>query len=286
MEKTAVLTDSNSGITQKQAEAWGIYVLPMPFTINEENYFEDIDLTQEAFYQRMETGAEISTSMPSIAAVTELWEELLEKYEEIVYIPMSSALSSSCETAIMCAANYDDRVKVVNNQRISVTQKRCVLDAKEMVARGWSGEEIKDHLEKTKLDSSIYIMLDTLYYLKKGGRITPAAAALGTLLRLKPVLQIQGGKLDAFAKARTIKQAKNIMIEAIQNDFAHRFGDETGDNMHIQVAYTKDSQAAEEFVREIKILFPRHEIVVDPLSLSVACHIGPGALALACSKKF
>ncbi len=286
MERIAVVTDSNSGITQEQAKDYGIHVLPMPFFIDGETYFEDIDLTQEQFYEKLEGQAEISTSMPSVASVTDLWDSLLQEHDAIVHIPMSSGLSSSCETAMMLAQDYDGRVQVVNNQRISVTQKQAALDAAEMVKRQKGAAEIKDYLERTKFDSSIYIMVDTLYYLKKGGRITPAAAALGTLLKLKPVLQIQGEKLDAFAKARTVKQAKNIMIEAIKNDFTKRFGDPSGENMHMAVAYTKDVQAAQEFKAQVQEAFQGHEIdFVDPLSLSVACHIGPGALAVTCTKK-
>lgn len=286
MERIAVVTDSNSGITQEQAKDYGIHVLPMPFFIDGETYFEDIDLTQEQFYEKLEGQAEISTSMPSVASVTELWDSLLQEHDAIVHIPMSSGLSSSCETAMVLAQDYDGRVQVVNNQRISVTQKQAALDAVEMVRRQKGAAEIKEYLERTKFDSSIYIMVDTLYYLKKGGRITPAAAALGTLLKLKPVLQIQGEKLDAFAKARTVKQAKNIMIEAIKNDFSKRFGDPAGENMHMAVAYTKDLEAAQEFKAQLQEVFSGHEIdFVDPLSLSVACHIGPGALAVTCTKK-
>lgn len=286
MAKIAVVTDSNSGITQKQAKEYGIYVLPMPFFIDGETYFEDIDLTQEQFYEKLEGKAEISTSMPAVGSVTELWETLLKEYDEIVHIPMSSGLSSSCETAVMLSQEYDGKVQVVNNQRISVTQKQSVFDAAELVKQGKSAKEIKEYLEETKYDSSIYIMVDTLYYLKKGGRITPAAAALGTLLKLKPVLQIQGDKLDAYAKARTVKQARTIMIDAIKSDFAKRFGDETGSNMHIFVAYTKDQETALDFKQQLEEAFPGIRITeVDPLSLSVACHIGPGSLAVACSKK-
>lgn len=286
MGKIAVVTDSNSGITREQAEKYGVYVLPMPFFIDGETHYEDIDLKQEQFYQKLEEKADISTSMPSVASVTDLWDDLLKEYESIVHIPMSSGLSGSCETAIMLSEEYDGKVQVVNNQRISVTQKQSVLDAVTMAEQGKTALEIKEYLEKTKYDSSIYIMLDTLYYLKKGGRITPAAAALGTLLKLKPVLQIQGEKLDAFAKARTAKQAKSIMIEAVKSDFSKRFGDETGKNMHLFIAYTKDKETALEFREQVKEAFPNNEIsVVDPLSLSVACHIGPGSLAIACAKK-
>lgn len=198
--------------------------MPMPFFINDQTYYEDIDLTQEDFYQKLED-ANISTSMPLVGNVTDTWDALLQDYDEIVHIPMSSGLSGSCETAIMLSQDYDGRVQVVNNQRISVTQRQSVLDAKELAGKGYDAEAIKEILEREKMESSIYIMVDTLYYLKKGGRITPAAAALGTLLKLKPVLQIQGEKLDSFAKARTVKQAKKMMIDAMRNDFDHRFND-------------------------------------------------------------
>lgn len=285
MSKIAVATDSNSGITQNQAKEYRVHVIPMPFFIDGETFYEDINLTQEQFYEKLEGNAEISTSMPAVGDVTDFWDKLLQEYDEIVYIPMSSGLSSSCETAMMLAQEYEGKVQVVNNQRISVTQKQTVLDALEMVERGMNAAQIKEYLEETKFDSSIYIMLDTLYYLKKGGRITPAAAALGTLLKLKPVLQIQGERLDAFAKARTMKQAKTIMLDAMAKDFAERFGDAEGENMWIEVAYTKDREVAEEFRAQIQELYPNHKIVLDPLSLSISCHIGPGALAIACSKK-
>lgn len=285
MNKIAIVSDSNSGITPKEAEAAGVHILPMPFFINEETFFEGIDLTQEQFYEKLKEGCNISTSMPSVGSVTDLWDELLRQYDEIVHIPMSSGLSSSCETAFMLAQDYEGKVQVVNNQRISVTQKQSVYDAKALADSGKSAQEIKNILERDKFESSIYIMVDTLTYLKKGGRITPAAAALGTLLKLKPVLQIQGEKLDAFAKARTVKQAKTIMIEAMKNDFANRFGDPEGKNMHLYMAYTYDLDAAETFKREVQEAFPNNDIVLDPLSLSVSCHIGPGALAMACSKK-
>lgn len=285
MSRVAIVTDSNSGITQSQAKELGITVMPMPFFIDNETYYEDIDLTQEDFYQKLTEDASISTSMPLVGNVTDTWDDLLQEYDEIVHIPMSSGLSGSCETAMMLAQDYDNRVFVVNNQRISVTQRQSVLDAMELAKRGYGAEQIKEILEREKMESSIYIMVDTLYYLKKGGRITPAAAALGTLLKLKPVLQIQGEKLDSFAKARTVKQAKNIMIEAMKNDFNQRFNDPEGKNMHLEMAYSYDLEAAEAFRKEVKAEFPGMEIVMNPLSLSVSCHIGPGALAIASSKK-
>ena len=285
MSKVAIMTDSNSGITQAEAKEMGITVIPMPFYIDEKMFYEDIDLTQEQFYEKLRSDCEIKTSMPLVGNVTDTWDEVLKEYDEIVYIPMSSGLSSSCSTAIMLSEDYDGRVEVIDNQRISVTQRQSVLDAMELAAAGKSAAEIKQILMDAKFDSSIYIMLDTLYYLKKGGRITPAAAALGTLLKLKPVLQIQGEKLDAFAKARTSKQGKNIMIETMKKDFAERFHDADGKNMHLEIAYTYDGEAAEAFKAEVQEAFPDNEIVMNPLSLSVSCHIGPGALAIACSKK-
>ena len=226
MSRVAVVSDSNSGIAQQEAKELGVYILPMPFFVNNETFFEDVDLTQEEFYNRLKEGCEISTSMPSIASVTELWDELLKEYDEIVHIPMSSGLSSSYETAAMLALDYDGKVFVVNNQRISVTQRQSVLDAKALAE-----------------------------------------------------------KLDAFAKARTVKQAKSIMIDAMKNDFTNRFDDPEGKDMYLEMAYTHDLEAAEEFKKEVQAAFPGVEIVMNPLSLSVSCHIGPGTLAVACSKK-
>lgn len=284
-KKIAVVTDSNSGITQTEALECGIKVLPMPFMINEETFYEDITLTQTEFYEKLESGANVVTSQPSPESVMKLWDEILKEHDEIVYIPMSSGLSGSCQSAIMLSEDYDGRVQVVNNQRISVTQRQSALDAKLLAERGMDAAQIKDFLEKDKYNSSIYIMLDTLYYLKKGGRITPAAAAIGTMLKLKPVLTIQGDKLDAFAKARTSNQGKSIMINAIRNDMENRFGGAKADNIWLEVAYTKNEDTMRQFVAELEKEFPGFDIVANPLSLSVACHIGPGALAVACCKK-
>lgn len=286
MAKVAIVTDSNSGITQNQAKELGIHVIPMPFMINEETYFEDINLTQEEFYTKLENGAAISTSQPSPEAVLNLWKELLQSYDEIVHIPMSSGLSGSCQSAYMLAQDFDGKVQVVDNQRISVTQRQSVLDAMELARKGKSAEEIKDILVADKYNSSIYIMLDTLYYLKKGGRITPAAAALGTILKLKPVLTIQGEKLDAFAKARTSNQGKSMMINAIRNDIVNRFGGLTEEKrIWLEIAYTNNETAALALKEELMEAFPGYDVYLDPLSLSVACHIGPGALGVACCKK-
>lgn len=281
MVKVAIATDSNSGITQAQARALGISVVPMPFFIDGELYYEDITLTQEQFYERLQSDCTITTSQPAPADVTDLWDTLLQNYDEVVYIPMSSGLSNSCETAQMLAGDYEGKVFVVNNQRISVTQKCTVLDAVKMAQQGMSGGQIKDILEEMKLASSIFITVDTLKYLRQGGRITPAAAAIGTVLNIKPVLQIQGERLDSFAKARGFKQAKRIMLDAVEKDMLERFH---GERLHLQAAYTCPEAEADEWKQEIEARFPGYDVDMDKLSLSIACHIGPGALAIACTK--
>ncbi len=286
--KVAIVTDSNSGITQKEAKDFSnLRVLPMPFTIDGEEFFEDINLSQEEFYKKLlDEEANISTSQPAIGMVTELWDNLLKEYDEVVHIPMSSGLSMSCETATNFAEQYEGRVHVVNNRRISVTQKQSVFDAIKLVDEGRSGQEIAEILTKTSMDASIYIMVSTLKYLKKGGRITPAAAAIGTLLKIKPVLQIQGGKLDQYAKVMNEKVARQKMIEAVKHDLETRFIDlyKRGE-MKLAVAYTNCLEKAQSFVEEIKRELPDMEIVsVDPLSLSVSCHIGSGSLAVVCMR--
>lgn len=284
-KKIAIVTDSNSGITQVEAKELGITVLPMPFMIDEETYYEDITLTQTDFYEKLEGNANVVTSQPTPESVLKTWKSLLTEYDEIVHIPMSSGLSGACQSAMMLAEDFNGQVQVVNNQRISVTQRQSILDALSFIEEGMNALQIKEALEADKYNSSIYIMLDTLYYLKKGGRITPAAAAIGTVLKLKPVLQIQGEKLDAFAKARTTGQGKTIMINAIRTDMEKRFGSATPDNIWLQVSYTKDTETAEKFKQELSAEFPGFDIYMAPLSLSISCHIGPGALAVACCKK-
>lgn len=284
MKKVAVVTDSNAGIRQKEAKELGIFVLPMPFTIDDQTYYEDINLTHEEFFEKQMSGAEIFTSQPVVGNVKELWDQILKDYDEIVHIPMSSGLSGSCQTAMMLAQEYDQRVFVVDSQRISVTQKYDVIDAKRMADEGKSGQEICDILTKNKLDASIYITVNTLDYLKKGGRITPAAALLGGMLKIKPILQIQGEKLDSFAKTRTMAKGTKIMKEAIAKDIKERFGDDYH-NVHICVAYTYDQAPALELKKELEELYPGEEVICDPLSLSVSCHIGPHSLAIAICKK-
>lgn len=286
MSKIAIVTDSNSGITQEEGRRLGVSVIPMPFFINEKMYLEGITLSQDEFYQWLKSDASISTSQPSPGETMGLWDNLLKEYDEIVQIPMSSGLSATCATAMGLAQEYEGRVHVVDNQRISVTQRQSVVDAIALRDAGKSGAEIKKILEEEKFNSSIYITLETLKYLKKGGRITPAAAAIGTVLNLKPVLQIQGDKLDAYSKTRGKKQAKRVMVKAMQNDWENRFAEyvKRGE-MCLQSAYAGNEEEALEFKKELEEAFPGQEIVLDPLSLSVACHIGYGAVAVACSRR-
>lgn len=285
MSKVAILTDSNSGITQSEAKELGVYVLPMPFYFDGQLFYEDIDLTQEDFYTKLEESKEITTSMPLVGEVMDKWDELLEEYDEVVYIPMSSGLSSSCETAYMLSQDYDGKVVVADLQRISVTMKLSVLDAKRLADEGKSAAEIKEILEETKMDSFIYITVNTLDYLRKGGRLTPAVAAIGSLLKIKPVLQIRGEKLDKFAMARTMKQAKQTMLDAIEKNITEDLKDPTGENTVIAIAHTNNYEAALEFKEEVLKRWPDREVWVDPLSLSVSCHIGPGSLAVTCTKR-
>ena len=285
--KIAVVTDSNSGITQAQAKEMGVAVLPMPFMIDGETYYEDITLTQEQFYQRLKDNSDISTSQPTPDSIMKLWDELLKEYDQIVHIPMSAGLSGSCATAMMLAGEdeYEGNVFVVDNHRISVTQYQSVKDAMMLADMGMDGAQIKKRLEETVADSVIFVTVDTLKYLKKGGRITPAAAALGTLLRIKPVLIILGEKLDSFAKARTMKQAKTLMMNAIQKELDERLHDSECKDCHLAIAHSDNEEAALEFKKEVEERFPDADIYLAPLSLSIACHIGPGSLALTATRK-
>ena len=285
--KIAVVTDSNSGITQAQAKEMGVAVLPMPFMIDGETYYEDITLTREQFYQRLKDNADIATSQPTPDSLLKMWDKLLKEYDQIIHIPMSSGLSGSCSTAMMLAGEdeYEGKVFVVDNRRISVTQYQSVKDAQMLAAMGMDGTQIKKRLEKTAADSVIFITVDTLKYLKKGGRITPAAAALGTLLKIKPVLIILGEKLDSFAKARTMKQAKTMMMNAIQKELDGRLHDSECRNCHLAIAHTDNEEAALEFKKEVEERFPNADVYMAPLSLSIACHIGPGSLAVTATRK-
>ncbi len=284
MSKVAIITDSNSGITQLEGRELGLKVIPMPFFIDGKQYLEDINLTQEEFYEKLQSDTEISTSQPSVGEMQSVFDEALKEADELVVIPMSSGLSGSCQTATMVAADYDGKVQVVDNQRISVTQRQSVLDAIELAKKGYDAAKIKEILERDKMNSRIFITLDTLKYLKKGGRITPAAAAIGTVLRILPVLQIFGEKLDAYAKTRGKASAKKIMIDAMKKDLEERFPEQyAAKKVHLAAAYSYDEEEAKVWAEEIQKEFPGFDFVVKPLSLSVACHIGPGALAIASS---
>jgi len=277
--KIAIVTDSNSGVTQQMANELGVHVIPMPFMIDGEDYYEDINLTQEDFYRLLGQNAEVSTSQPAIADVLDCWDSLLEEYDEIVHLPMSSGLSGACDTAVTLSRDYGGRVQVVDNHRISVTLQRAVEDALSMTKKGFSARQIKEYLENTQADASIYIMVDTMKYLKKGGRVTAAAATVGAVLNIKPVLQIAGGKLDAFAKPRGQKAACQTMIDAMRKDLDGRLS-AFSDRLQLYVAYTFDREAAERFAAEVEESFGMKPLIA-PLPLSVSCHIGPGALALA-----
>ena len=285
MGNVAIVTDSNSGISQAEGKELGIYVIPMPFLVDGKLYFEDVDMNKEQFYHFLENDADLSTSQPSPGDVMDLWDKLLKEYDEIVHIPMSSGLSASCSTAMGLARDYDGKVQVVDNQRISVTMQQSVMDAKHLVAAGKSAAQIKEILEKEALESSIYLMVDTLKYLKKGGRITPAAALLGSALNLKPILQIQGDKLDAYKKVRGVKAAKKNMLEAMKKDVEGRFSDYvTKGQLKLHVAYTTDEETARQWKEEVQSVFPDIAVSrMDPLSFSVTCHTGPGVLAIAAS---
>ena len=287
MGKVAILTDSNSGITQEQSKELGVKVLPMPFFIDGKQYFEDISLSQEEFYERLKDDADISTSQPSIGEMQDAFDELLKDNDEVVYIPMSSGLSSSCETATLLAQQFDGKVQVVNNQRISLTQRQSVYDAMTLRDQGKSAKEIKDILEAEKFNSSIYIMVGSLDYLKRGGRVTPAAALLGGLLRIRPILQIQGEKLDAFAKARSLKAAKKIMFDALHKDLDGRFKPFVDKKeMEVYISYTHGQpEQVKQWFEEVKTEFSDFNVTQDPLSLSISCHTGPGCLGIGCARK-
>ncbi len=280
--KTAIVTDTNSGFTVEEGKAQNIYVLPMPVIIENTSYLEGVDITHKQLYEAMKQGKAISSSQPSPASVTDLWDSVFEDgYDELVYIPMSSGLSSSCQNAAQFALNYQGRVQVVDNHRISVTLKESVRDAWFMAKEGCSAAQIKARLEETAYDASIYISVNSLEYLKKSGRVTPAGAALANVIQLKPVLTIQGERLDSYAKVRGIKQAERKMIEALQNDLHKRFAAVPSDQLLVGAAGTFETEeAAEEWYLSVKNAFPEYQSYYLPLSCSIACHVGIGAAGI------
>lgn len=280
--KIAIVTDTNSGITQEEAKELGIYLIAMPFFINKNTYYEGITLSQEEFFKKLEDDENISTSQPSPGTVIELWDNLLKDYDYILHIPMSSGLSSSMETARMLSSDYEGKILVVDNKRISVTFRQSILDALYLIEKGLSAKEIQEILEKEALESIIYVTVDTLKYLEKGGRITPAVAALGSMFNIKPVLLIDGGKLDTYKKVRGLKSAQKAMIEAIKNDIENRF---KGTDYLIQTAYSGDLEQGNKWNETVKQAFPEHDVYNDVLPMSICCHVGPGALGITCVKK-
>lgn len=286
MKPIGVITDSHSGITQQEAEKLGIMVLPMPFYIDGQCFFEGVALTRAEFFQKLKGGADIATSQPSPADVMELWDRALQEYEQAVYIPISSGLSGSCATATALAAEkpYKDRIFVVDNGRVSTPLHRAVLDALELIREGYSPGEIKKILENARDKMVIYIGVETLEHLKKGGRISPATAALGTVLNIKPVLRFDVGTLDTFQKCRGLKKARKTMIEAMKHDLETKFKKwyDRGE-VNLVSASSASDEDTWEWVNEIEEAFPGMDVMCDELSLGLSCHIGYGGLGIGCS---
>ena len=283
-KKIAIVTDSNSGINNDLPE--GVFVVPMPCLINDEDYFEGINLSYEDFYKMLAEDATVSTSQPSIGNLSDFWTDILKEYDEIVHIPMSSGLSQACATATNLAKDFGGRVFVVDNHRVSITLKESVFDAIKLREQGKTSAEIQKYLVETSADSAIYIAVETMKYLKKGGRVTPAAAMIGSILKIKPVLQIHGEKLDRYMLARGSIKAREVLKEALKKELEAQFASYTAKGeMCVSVAYTDNIQEAEKFIEEFKALMPSGPLhVTDPLPLSVSCHIGPGALGVSCSR--
>lgn len=280
-KKIAIVTDSNSGITQANAKEFGVTVVPTPFFINGELFYEDVTLTRDEFFERLMEDADISTSQPAPGDLIAAWDELLKEYDEIVHIPIALSLSSSYETAVMLSQDYDGRVQVVNNQRVSVMQRASIFDAMRLAEQGKSAKEIREILEEEKANAGAYITVDTLKYLKKGGRVTPAAAAIGSVLNIKPVLIVHGEKLDSFAKVRGVKAAKKTMLDVVEKVLREEL---PGEDVTIYAVTTCNAEETENWRQEIAQHFPGYDIQAAYLSLSVTCHIGPGALAVAYAK--
>ena len=282
MQKTGIITDTNSGMTQAEARECGVTLMPMPFTVNGKNYVENVNMSYMEFFEHLAGGAQVATSQPSPEDVMACWKKALEDCDKLIYIPMSSALSSSCQSAKLFAEDFDGRVLVADNRRISISQKQSVYDALHWRDMGLSAEEILQKLMDTALDASIYLTVDDLSYLKRGGRITPSVATIGTVLNIKPVLQIQGGKLDTYKKVRGLHAAQHTMLEAIRKDLDTRFA---GVPMILRTAYTGDAAIGKAWNAQVQEQFPEYQVTGDPLPISIACHVGPGVVALGLMKK-
>lgn len=286
MRSIGIITDSHSSITQEEAKQLGIWVLPMPFYIDGECYLEGVNLTREEFFKKLESGSSITTSQPSPADVCDVWDWALKEYEKVLYMPLSSGLSGSCETAMALARDeqYEGRILVVDHGQIATPLHQLVLDTLELIKKGYTAERIKEILESSKDRMMIYIGVETLEYLKRGGRVTPAAAAIGGVLNIKPVLKLETGKLDSFKKCRGFSKVKKTMIEAMKNDIETRFADAMADGkLHLLAATSADEAETEAWVKEIEDAFPGMKVFCDPLSLGVSCHTGTGALGIGCA---
>ena len=288
MEKVGIITDSHSGISQRQAEEMGIYVLPMPFYIDGECYFEGVSLTREQLFEKMRAKAKVSTSQPSLASVKEIWDRGLSRWEQILYMPLSSGLSGSCASAAAMAREerYAGRVFVVDHGRISTPLHRSILDAQELIAEGWDAREIKDLLEASKHETVIYLAVDTLDYLHMGGRISKSTAVIGSILNIKPVLKLDVGLLESYKNCRGSVKARHTMLEALKNDLATTFRApmERGE-VYLMAATGASDEETHKWIQEIQAAFPGMNVMCDPLSFGICCHTGPGALGVGISCK-
>ena len=275
-KQTAIVTDTNSGLRPEEAAALGIDLIPMPVNLDGACFFEYDTITQAEFFSRLSAGAEVSTSQPAPGALTDCWERLLEHCDQVVYIPMSAGLSGGYQTAVMLAEDYDGRVLVADTRRISVTQRQAALDGAFLARQGKTGAEIYEYLERDGGNSDIFIAVNTLDLLKKSGRVTAAGAALGSMLSIKPVLRIRSGKLDAYRKVRGMRAAMQAMIEGLREDTLRL----EGERLAIRAAYAGDRQAGEDWQAALQAAFPELEIGLDPLPISVCCHVGCGALGV------
>ena len=286
MKKIGVVTDSHSSITKEEAKRLGVYVLPMPFTMEGNCYYEDVTLTRAEFFEKLKAGVDVTTSQPAPTEVMEIWDKALEEYEQIIYIPISSGLSGSCQTARMLAQEdaYENKVFVVDNGRVSTPLHRTILDALELIEEGYEAVDIQEMLEEARANMVIYVGVETLDNLRKGGRISPATAALGTLLNIKPVLKFDVGTLDTYKKCRGSMKARQTMIEAMKYDLENTFKEwyDKGE-VYLLAASSAPKHVTDEWIAQIQEAFPGMEVMCDDLSLGVSCHIGYGGLGIGCS---
>lgn len=286
MKQVGIVTDSHGGISLKEAEELGVKVVPMPFYFGDDCYYEGVSISREEFFERLNNGENVSTSQPSPEAVMEAWREALTEYKKVLYMPISSGLSGSCNTAKMLASEeeFEGKVSVVDNGRVATPMHRSILDALELIEEGYSAEEVQLMLETAGNKMSIYIAVETLEHLKKGGRITPATAAIGTVLNIKPILKLNTGVLETYKKSRGMKKARQEMLEAMKHDFEVTFKEYVDKNeIYLMAASSADEATTQEWIDDIKAYFPGMEVLCDDLSLGICCHTGEGALGIGCS---